>query len=131
MGSLIGWDFACPPATGVDVSEDGHQGDVAEGVPPKSSSSGGALSAARRRSSRNVANSTVDALAAGLSQSERSSNSSLIIDSLVKSMEESEDVKSVLAEKITSLEAEVTALRARLGEPEPELEPEPEPQTAE
>jgi hypothetical protein len=111
------------------VSEDGHQGVPLEGVPPKSSSGDGALSATRRRSSRNVANSTVDALAGRLSQSERSSNSSLIIDSLVKSMEESEDVKSVLVEKITSLKAEVTSLRARLGEPEPE--PEPEPQTAE
>ena len=48
-----------------------------------------------------------------------------MVDSLVKSMEKSGDAKAVLTQKVVSLEAEVMALKRRLGE---STEPEPEPE---
>ena len=101
---------------GLDVNKEGLP---AEGEPPTTIAS----SDIGKRSTRKVESSTVEALDSVHSRSERSSNSSAILDSLEKSMSTSEDLKLVLVKQIVSLEAEVAALKRRVQQSEPEPEP--------
>lgn len=102
--------------TGLDVNMEGLP---AEGEPPTTITSSGIGT----RSTRKVESSTVEALDGVRSRSERSSNSSAILDSLEKSMSTTEDVKLVLMKQIMSLEAENAALKRRMQHSEPEPEP--------
>ena len=102
---------------GIDVNEDGTP---TEGVPPQ-----GSIPGPRGRSTRKVEISTVDALAGVRSSSSATSSHSSMVESLVKSVEKSGDAKAMLTQKVMSLEAEVLALKRRLGEG---TEPEPEPE---
>ena len=107
-----------PPNRGLAGLDVNREGLPAEGEPPTTTTG----AEVGKRSSRKVESSTVEALDGVRSRSERSSNSSAILDSLDKSMATSEDVRMVLIKQIMSLEAENAALKRIVqgGEPEPE-----------
>ena len=105
----------------VEEGGGGGGGAPGEGMPPSRVNPAAAAMVGSegfqdRGSKRNAAKSTVDALGAtGIGgQSESSRNSSIIIEGMVQSMEESEVVKSVLAAKVTELQAEVARLQAQI-----------------
>jgi hypothetical protein len=102
-----------------------------ESAPPKGEESSPTKivgSSRRSRSERRVENSTVDALAGfGSNTDSRSSASSRMLSSMDSVIIEFADVKTVQAQKIAALEAELRTLKLKLQDGD--ADPQPQPQT--